>query len=385
MNKKCLALFCLVPTFFYVEAKSYRYYIQPERAEETLAGISLSPPTATQKWLEILGDRKNQTYEVQPGDSLWRIAGKVTGNPRYWPKLWQVNSLISNPHEISTGQILSYYREGSEPTGREIPLIRLVPNKPGAINSMESDSVVNVAIKNQFRPSFMLIAEEDILAEVTGASGFGEWVAELENVFVRFADPESVGLNQRFTVVRVERGVVDRTTSGGAFLGTLVRLVGEIEVVSKGESLQKAIVRRHAGVIRRGDKLIALREPIEHFPILYPPADAAPRVVMGENEGATFFTQGQIVLLNQGENAGIKPGFLFRVLIDQDLFTKDKDTVSPDYKAEVQVVFAGALSSIGLILRSSAPIGVGDLLLPAQTFAELPKPPRKEVQSLGVD
>jgi hypothetical protein len=384
MQNRCLVL-CLLLAGVCAEAKPYRYYIQPERAEETLAGISLNPPTSTQKWLEILGSKKDQSYEVQAGDSLWRIAGKVTGNPRYWPKLWQVNSLLSNPHEISTGQILSYYREGSEPSAREIPLIRLIPNKPGAVNDLESDSIVNVAIKNQFRPSFMLISEEEILAEVTGASGFGEWVGELENVFVRFPDPESVGLNQHYTVVRVERGVVDKTTSGGGFLGTLVRLVGELEVVSKGEAIQKAVVKRHSGVIRRGDKLIALRAPVEHFPILFPPSDAAPRVVMGENEGADFFTQGQIVLLNQGENTGIKPGFLFRVLIDEDLYTKKKETVSPDFKAEVQVVFAGALSSIGLILRSSAPIGVGDLLLPAQAFVDLPKPPRKEVQVFGVD
>ena len=46
-------------------------------------------------------------YVVKKGDSLWRIAGKVYGNPLKWHKIYRANKdKIKNPNRIRPGQVL---------------------------------------------------------------------------------------------------------------------------------------------------------------------------------------------------------------------------------------------------------------------------------------
>ena len=48
-----------------------------------------------------------QTVEVQPGDTLWQLAGTYLGDPLRWPELYQANSGdITDPALIHPGQVL---------------------------------------------------------------------------------------------------------------------------------------------------------------------------------------------------------------------------------------------------------------------------------------
>ena len=46
-------------------------------------------------------------YVVRRGDSLWKIAGKVYGNPLKWPRIYRANKdKIKNPNMIYVNQVL---------------------------------------------------------------------------------------------------------------------------------------------------------------------------------------------------------------------------------------------------------------------------------------
>lgn len=367
------------------EARRYKQYIDVKHAEEILSGIQFNEPLGKAQWLGILGSKKDQTYVVQPGDNLWNISGRTVGDPKLWRKLWQVNPDLSNPHELTVGQILAYYRESAEQGRIEIPLVKLVPNRPGAASDLDSDSLINLEIKNQYRPAFYVVAEDDILGEITGAFTERSWLAEQDDLFVRLDNGETIPAKTRFSVVRVERQIEDTTTAGRPFLGNLVRLVGEIEVVQGTDQLSKAQLTRHLGIVQRGDKIISLRPPLRPVAIFNPPEDLKTRIVMGELPETKYYAQGQVVLLNKGEVDGMKEGYLFRVVRDTDLNTDSINDVNIDFKGEVQVISVGQLSSIGLILRNKMPLLIGDTLVAAQLFQDPPPPPRVEVKEIEIN
>jgi hypothetical protein len=46
-------------------------------------------------------------YVVKKGDTLWKIAGKVYGNPLKWPRIYRANKdKIKNPNRIYPNQVL---------------------------------------------------------------------------------------------------------------------------------------------------------------------------------------------------------------------------------------------------------------------------------------
>jgi hypothetical protein len=46
------------------------------------------------------------TYLIKKGDTLWDISSKFMKNPYLWPKVWQMNPYIANPHWIYPGQTI---------------------------------------------------------------------------------------------------------------------------------------------------------------------------------------------------------------------------------------------------------------------------------------
>ena len=48
-----------------------------------------------------------ETYTIQPGDSLSKIAMKKLGNANHWPKIHEANKdIIKDPNKIFPGQVI---------------------------------------------------------------------------------------------------------------------------------------------------------------------------------------------------------------------------------------------------------------------------------------
>ncbi len=58
-------------------------------------------------------------YTIQKGDTLWDISAKFLKDPFLWPKLWEKNPYITNPHWIYPGN--SIRLTGGEPMKTEEP------------------------------------------------------------------------------------------------------------------------------------------------------------------------------------------------------------------------------------------------------------------------
>ena len=59
------------------------------------------------------------TYTIKKGDTLWDISSKFLKDPFLWPKLWERNPYISNPHLIFPGNPIRL--SAAEPVKKEEP------------------------------------------------------------------------------------------------------------------------------------------------------------------------------------------------------------------------------------------------------------------------
>ncbi len=75
-------------------------------------------------WEEWLSKNYSEVYVIQKGDTLWDISDKFLDSPWYWPKIWEMNLYITNPHWIYPGNELKFSYSGK--TG---PTITVVPKR----------------------------------------------------------------------------------------------------------------------------------------------------------------------------------------------------------------------------------------------------------------
>jgi hypothetical protein len=328
-------------------------------------------------------------YTIARGDNLWKIASRVLGDAFLWRKIWEENPQLSNPHDLKVGDKLIYYKSdrnlASDPDVIIIPKIKLLPYAKGATTDLDQGSVVNINIQDRFRPRiFVLSPDEKILGQLKGAYLEGEAMNFHELVYIA---PEESHLKpgEKFAIIHLEKALRDRSQPGAPILGTMARMVGEVEIQEMGDKLAKGQVTSIFSVIKRGDKIIPLSKVGISADKVDPPKELQCQIVIGEDEDVKWFGQGQIVLVNKGKEEGMKEGFIFRVWRERDKFSDLSGDVEPESKGEAQIVHVNNNSSLAYILKNKEPLLVGDNLVPRQVFSNPPPAPRRESQVLKID
>lgn len=65
------------------------------------------------------------THKVQRGDTLWSICEKYYGDAFLWPKLWEMNPFVTNPHLLKPGDIITLIEK------EDMLKAKTLPVKPG--------------------------------------------------------------------------------------------------------------------------------------------------------------------------------------------------------------------------------------------------------------
>ena len=109
-----------------------------------------------------------QDYIVVKGDTLWAIAAKFLHNPWIWPKVWDANPQIKDPHLIYPGDIISVLQKNGKTVlhverpspEKGLRVIKLSPKvrtakRDEAIKTIEASAIRSFIINPQ-----ILTAEE---------------------------------------------------------------------------------------------------------------------------------------------------------------------------------------------------------------------------------
>ena len=266
-------------------------------------------------------DEETYVHVVVKGDTLWDICEGLYGNPWVWPKVWQLNPHITNPHWIYPGTELRVYYEipkGFEtvtateesapkpelepevtPTSTPTPPPPPLPPKAPSLTFSEIDQVGFIT---PFRPEGDgVILGEERQRKLIGAA---------DKIYLQFQKSAKEEKGDRFFVFTTSDIIKHPVTNKE--VGYLNRIMGVVEVTEVSEEFAKALVISSYDSLSPGDKLMPYKKRSEEITL-----EAGAEPIKGNiilSEGQTFIIgDRQIVFIDLGEADDIKAGNRFEV------------------------------------------------------------------------
>ena len=231
------------------------------------------------------------------GDTLWAICDTYFRNPYQWPKVWSYNPQIKNPNWIYPGDEVHLKNPGE---GGESPPSGAAAAKNGRGKLIDRRKRVpgeTVFLRDE---GWIHDDADDVWGEVTGAATDNIFLSNLDEVYITVKPGHDVQAGQELTLFRTR----DSDASGA-----VVQVLGTVKVDSWNEydRVGRAEVIETVDVIERGAKVGAVTRSFRVVPAVTNEVDLQAHVSTSLHPNA-FFGQNQVVFIDKGESAGLKPG-----------------------------------------------------------------------------
>lgn len=349
--------------------RSAAYVLGGWLALASAAAMAATPP---------LSDQPPERYTVVRGDTLWGVAERFLRDPWRWPEIWKGNPGIQNPHLIYPGDIIVLRYVGGNPElhlerGHGVgTTVRLSPEIRSsamlhAIPTIPVDSI------RQFLTQPRVVSREEMEKAPYVLTGADEHVimGAGDKLYARgIAQPDI----QRYMLYRLGAAYRDApagivSTADEDILGYEAQYVGDAGLVRSGDPATLTILRSKSEV-RRGDRLLPTdeQELEQTFQPHAPSADTEGRIIAIAN-GVARIGQGQIVVLNLGNQQGIEVGHVLAVYqagdnISDPISKKRGDRVTlPDEQTGIVMVFRTyERVSYALVMKAKGPMHLYDMV-----------------------
>ncbi len=218
-------------------------------------------------------------YTIKKGDTLWDISSKFLKDPFLWPKLWQGNPYITNPHWIYPGQSirLSPFEdlkkvEGTPPqeeskkvVGEEKPKeaigeVEVKKVEPPAIE--KKPEVVVEAKPIETKPTFYPEARSAGFLSEVDLEGIGivldskegkTLMSQEDILYLAFKTSEPIMIGDKFTIFRASEEVRHPITDQK--MGRKIHILGNIKIIDKNENFFTAKIIENFDAILKGDRI----------------------------------------------------------------------------------------------------------------------------------
>lgn len=341
-----------------------------------LIGITLSVVTIAAPL--TLKDNHPKTYKVVKGDTLWDISAHFLNSPWLWPRLWQANSQIKNPHLIYPGDILTLIWVDGEPRLSLKKLKKLSPTprlqeKQIAIPTIPLTSIAAFLSRDHVIDPLLLAGAPRLLGDAKATPRFFEG-----DIFYGQGQYDKGKL---YGVYRLGDDYIDPVSK--EFLGKQLIFIGHSEVsknpnVSGTEEITPHDLISSSREASQGDLILPIPEH-STLPAYFLP-QSVPKTVKGQIiaalNNARAIGKWDIVVINKGQRENIQIGSMFSILqsgpgvlvnknriVYQDDASKFNQIGSPDIEipaervGELLVFKVYDKVSLAIIMRSSEVMG----------------------------
>lgn len=305
---------------------------------------------------------KEMDYIVIKGDTLWDISERFYGDPFLWPRLWQQNQYILNPHWIYPGDRIRLYpyRVLIE---EEMPLRVVKPEVPPRVEELLPPPPVRLklyAYPEAYSAGF-ITEELEGIGSIVGAREEKPMLAEADEVYLTFQKGMSVLKGDKFTIIRVGDPIKHPITE--RVIGRKVMILGIAEVTKPDGEVKTGTITLSFDPIRRGDELLPYQPLREELPTNRFKRPLYGWIAASKRE-SNELGEGDVVYIDRGESDEIRPGHLFQVFRRGELvidpISKKKVRLPDNLIGRLVVLRTQKKTATAIITKSRDAIHVGD-------------------------
>lgn len=268
------------------------------------------------------------THTVKSGDTLWDICEAYYGDADLWPKLWQMNPFITNPHLLKPGDVITLL-EGmplkSEPTLEKIapPGVRPVEASVTKLRGIDVSGFTDVRAIG-----FLSTREVDPWGYIFSSERERVALAEGEMVHVNLKSGREVKAGDQFAICDISPLL--RHPLSRERLGYVSSILGRLTIVDQvKENLYKAEITESYKGIFLGNPILPY-EPLSACVQLSLPDRPLTTNIVATKDQLEIIGQFTVVYLDKGHSDGVRRGNIFQILKRREIQEKGNVTVLPD-------------------------------------------------------
>lgn len=326
------------------------------------------PGSPEEDTIELHAGPTPELHVVRRGDTLWDICWFYFNDPWQWPKVWSYNGQITNPHWIYPGDLVRLLPKGFL-AAIDIGDPGLEPETNSDARPVDAPTPVRRQDLAVRQVAFIDKKHLDSSMFIVGSVEDKELLATGDEVYVSYPETQVPKIGDRHSIYAEDR----RVDHGGKAVGSYVRVLGELEILSvKQDKRARARIISASSEIERGSRVGPLLRQFKTVPPVRNEVDLQGTIVAMLTSDQ-LIGQGEVVFIDLGKSSGIKAGNRLFVVRRGDAFSDDtrpEELVGQDDRAfparalgQVVVVQVGETLSVGLIDRAVEEMGVGDLVM----------------------
>lgn len=238
-------------------------------------------------------------YVVQKGDTLWDISGKFLKKPWYWPKIWNVNPQISDPHWIYPGDVLTLvWIDGKPYIKREAST-----HKDSPIPTINAETVKTFLRNDVILPYDQ--SELDKLPFVAGNNEERRLFAETKNVYVN----GKLNKGQQYGIYHKGQPLVN---DDGEKVAYHAIFAGVVVGGNQDGKFNRAYLVKNKDAVLNGDYVLPLNDDNGYNLYFVPKAATVDSSIIAlAEESSSVAGQYDTVIVGKGRKDGVSVGDVF--------------------------------------------------------------------------
>ncbi len=295
-------------------------------------------------------------YVVKPGDTLSGITEKFFDNSLLWPRLWEINPYIDNPHLIYPGESIKL---------TDLPVVKFDPKT----NIEELKNIVPPPPVFYYSwaqaEGFVTSGEWEHMGSIISSEPSKILLGTGDHVYLNVGSNFGVQPGDKFTVFRDTSPVMHPIT--GKLAGYKVAVAGIIEVQRiLGNNQSYGIITESYREITRGAQVRPV-EPFVKEVVMRRGKKQTQGFILESKNKTALSGNGDVVYIDVGRDDHIVPGNSFSI------FQYTRHAYDPDRNQSVKIpgVNIGKLvvlrveenTATGVVVKSSRQIEPGNIVV----------------------